>query len=529
MTKREIENKLKEKKSFVWIKRQITPQEVDQIKDEKIPGIGLKKEFKRFYPNKNLASQVLGFCDVDSQGIEGVEKSMDSYLISDVRKDDFQPNSNIDDGLNLILTLDSNIQAFAEKSLKDEVINTDSEFGSFILLDGYSGELLAMANYPDFDPNSYQKYSSRNYRNNAVFNQFEPGSVMKVFSLLSLLDNQSIDENDFFYCNGQYEKNGQIVKCTGIHHSINYNGIIKYSCNAGMLEAAEHIKDVDLLHYLKQFGFGSRTAVQLPGEQPGILRDIDKWSSRSMLAIPMGQEISVNALQITRAATTLVNDGVMIEPSIIKSIVNNDNKLIKSFKRTEVRRVLKNGTSKKILDAMKTTTDIGGTVRTLSIEGLEFSAKSGTGQIYDFKTNKYLTTDVTSSLLTVFPYSKPRYILYIVFQKPKKVSQWGGIIGAITANNFLKNLTGYLNVFDDSDFVINRKDIKVNKEYRKIESLPVNMPDLSGLTLADVFDVFSKVKVNFKVYGTGRVYNHSPEKGETVNSGDTVKVYLRDQ
>ena len=162
---------------------------------------------------------------------------------------------------------------------------------------------------------------------------------------------------------------------------------------------------------------------------------------------------------------------------------------------------------------MKTTTDIGGTVRTLSIEGLEFSAKSGTGQIYDFKTNKYLTTDVTSSLLTVFPYSKPRYVLYIVFQKPKKVSQWGGIIGAITANNFLKNLTGYLDVFSSGDFTISRKDIKVNKEYKKIENLPADMPDLNGLTLADVFDVFSKVKVNYKVFGTGKgLYPYSRKR-----------------
>ena len=345
----EIKNKLNDKKSFVWIKRQITPRENDLINKEKITGIGLRKEFKRFYPNKNLASQVLGFCDVDSQGIEGIEKSMDSYLVSDVKKNDFQINANVDDGLNVVLTLDSNIQAFAEKSLKDEVINTDSEFGSFILLDGYTGELLSLANYPDFDPNNYQKYDSKTFRNNAIFNQFEPGSVMKVFSLLSLVDNQSIDENDYFYCPGYYEKNGVTVKCTGVHHSINYYGIIKYSCNAGMLEAAEHIKDIDLLHYLKQFGFGSRTSVLLPGEQPGILRDIDKWSSRSMLAIPMGQEISVNALQIARAATTLVNDGVMVEPYIVKNIVNNDNKTIKSFKRTAVRRVLKSDQAGKYL------------------------------------------------------------------------------------------------------------------------------------------------------------------------------------
>lgn len=521
-----IINKLNEKKNFVWIKRQITPQQAKQIELLKIKGFKLKKEYKRFYPNKNLASHILGFCNIDGRGVEGIEKSMDKYLIPAFSKQNYSLNENDPEGSNIVLTIDSNIQAISEMIMKQSVINFKATFGSLILLDGLTGEILSLANYPDFNPNSYNEYDQVNFRNQAIFHQFEPGSVFKIFSISALLDNNLINASDFFFCDGVYINGDVKVKCTGIHGSVNYQGILKYSCNDGMLQAAENIKDIDLYHYLKLFGFGARTSINLPGEQPGILRPIENWSSRSMFAIPIGQEISVNSLQIVRAATTFVNDGIMIEPYIVKKITDYNNNVIRSFGRTEIRRVINKGVSNKILLAMQKSTEPGGTVDDLVVEDIGFAAKSGTAEIYDVGLRDYSKTDFTSSLLTIFPLNNPRYILYIVFSKPKSEIKWGGVLGAETANNLLYYLKDYLNLSNENIYSINNNNIKIYSRYEKLKKLPAKMPNLKGLTAGDVLDIFSDVNIKFKIFGTGRVYKQIPEENEIIKKNNKVEIYL---
>jgi len=522
----EIKYKLKQKKNFIWIKRQINPKQAALIKKLKLKGIGLKKEYKRFYPNKELASHVVGFCNIDSRGQEGIEKGMDVFLTPDLSNIKYENEENDIKGSDVILTIDANIQAFSDIILKESVLKENADSGSLIMADGRSGEILCMSNYPNYNPNDYKEYKQSIFRNYAIFNQFEPGSVFKIFSLASLLDKDLIDETDFYYCDGKYVKDNVTVKCTGIHGSVNYNGILKYSCNDGMLQASSLINPVDFYYYLKSFGFGMRTTIKLPGEQSGILRDIDKWTDRSMMSIPLGQEVSVNSLQIIRAATTFVNDGIMLEPYIVKAVFEN-NKIKYSKSRKEVRRVIKKGISEKVLSAMSKSTDTGGTASTLYLESLNFAAKSGTAQIYDPDLNMYLDNYFTSSLLVIFPLNNPRYIIYIVFHKPRGNIKWGGVIGSKTINNFLSHLTGYIDLNMQYDYVINEKNLGVNKKYQYIKVLPVNMPDLSGLSACDVIDIFSKVDVEIRVFGTGRVYKQLPEAGNPVNKNDEIKIYLK--
>ena len=535
MPESSIIEKLKTRNNFVWMKRQVPPNQAEIIKAKKLSGIGLKKEYKRFYPNKDLASHILGFCNVDSKGVEGIEKSMDSYLISDVSKQNLGVDETENDGLNVALTVDANIQAFSDKTISLFSKKFKADAGSMILLDGKSGEILSMSNYPNFDPNSYYEYDQESFRNYSIFNQYEPGSVMKIFSVASLLDNDDITKNDFFYCNGSYTDNGVTVNCTGVHGSVNYYGIFKYSCNSGMLQAAKRIKDVDFYHYLKLFGFGLRTTVLLPGEQPGLFRDIENWNFRSMMSIPIGQELSVNALQIVRASTTFLNDGIMIEPYIVKNIVDKNNKIIKTYDRKEVRRVLKEGISQKVITAMKGATEAGGSAGKLNVEGIQFAAKSGTAQVFDTRLNQYSSKNFTSSLIVFFPFEKPKYILYIVFFNPKSkynevqnsvAPAWGGIIGAETINYFLGSLTSYLEINPTINYQISEKEISQNREFSKVKSLPIIMPDVKGLSAGDVMDIFSLVNIKFKISGSGRVINQSPDAGATLNSGATIKLEL---
>ena len=196
LSKNELINKFKKKRNFVWIKRQISPKQAELIKSLKIPGINFEKEYKRFYPNRDLGSHIIGFCNIDSVGVEGIEKSMDSYLIPEDLY--YKKKKSYRMGSNVILTIDANIQAIGDTIIKKNIINENADSGSLILLDGKTGEILSMSNYPNFDPNNYKKYDQKVFRNISVFNQFEPGSVLKIFTTASLLDNNKLSLNDFF-------------------------------------------------------------------------------------------------------------------------------------------------------------------------------------------------------------------------------------------------------------------------------------------------------------------------------------------
>lgn len=454
---RDIFDKINTNKNFVWIKRFLKDYEYNNLLKESIKGLYFKKEYKRIYPHNNLLSHTLGFTNIDNKGAEGIEKSFDDILRSEL---EFNNEENKKQEFNLCLTIDINIQAIAEYSLKEGVEREYADIGSLLFIDGKTGEILAMASYPDFNPNNFTTYNQENFRNPIIFNQYEPGSVFKIFTISSLLDKGYISKDHYWECDGIFEKNGNKIKCTGIHGLVNIAGIMKYSCNDATLQASDKISSKEFYEYLKKFDFGESTGINLPGEQTGILRDLKNWSLRSKMAISIGQEISVNALQIVKAATTFINDGIMLKPILVKSIKDKNGKVIQEFKREEIRRVIKSGISQLIVDSMIESTSTGGSVRRLQIEGIQFAAKSGTAQVFDYKLNKYSDQNVTSSLLVLFPANNPRYIIYTLYYNPKGRVKWGGIICAYLLNDFISNIIGYMDFDLTEKIKIKNNDIK---------------------------------------------------------------------
>jgi cell division protein FtsI (penicillin-binding protein 3) len=522
MPREEIRTKLSRDKTFVWLKRMITPEQADAIRKLELQEVFLEKEYKRYYPHNTLASHILGFCNIDSWGVEGIERSMDSYLLSEIDTGDSNEEGN--EGLSVVLTIDANLQAFAEHVLRKRAMEEKCERASFVLLDGITGEIMVMANWPDFNPNFYSEYDQSSFRNNAIFNQFEPGSVFKVFGIASLVDLGRISRSTFFNCDGEYRSPVDTVSCTGVHGTINFQGIAKYSCNDAMLQSSELLTKKELYTYLKLFGFGERTSIRLPGEQRGVLRNHTKWNKRSMLAVPLGQEVSVNSLQIARAAAVFINDGLLVEPYIVKDAYTQDGKHALHNERRVVRRVLKKGTSTEVLGAMKTSVEPGGTVSTLSVEGLSFAAKSGTAQIYDSNSGSYAEEDFTSSLLTVFPADKPRYVSYIVFHKPGGSIKWGGIIGATFMQEFLDTVGGYIKIDPASYLTIDPGDISVKNSIKRLQRLPALMPDCRNMTLSDAIAIFDKVDVKVKATGRGSVTAQRPPAGTTITNGARIQL-----
>ncbi|MBR6201113.1 MAG: PASTA domain-containing protein [Spirochaetales bacterium] len=520
-----VYTKINNNKKFIWIKRLITPVQSQALSTYNLKGVYQKNEYKRFYPNRTLASHILGFCNIDNRGVEGIEKSMDSYLLSEIGRDENDGKHN--NGMNVRLTIDSNIQAVAEYCLKTGSERENPDIASLIFIDGKSGEIIAMANWPDFDPNNYADYNQSVFRNASIFYQYEPGSVFKVFSLAPQIDQGYVDEETYFFCDGHYDFGGLRVKCTGRHGNINIAGVMKYSCNDGTLQATEQMPDQLLYNYLKAFGFGENSTILLPGEQPGLLRPVEKWTGRSKLSVPIGQEVSVNALQMVRALTVLTNDGIMIEPYIISQITDDDNNVIKEYSRREIRRVLQPGTSARVLNAMSETTMAGGTARRLKIEGINFYAKSGTAQIYNAAERKYSDTDVTSTLAVVFPTEKPRYIIYMVYHNPKGEIRWGGNICSRVLVEFITGIIGYTHINNEEEYTINSDEIKLDNDPERITTVPFEMPDFTGMSAGDVLNVMSRLNIKVKISGNGVVAKQSPAPGETVARNTVIYLQLK--
>lgn len=525
-----IAQKLSSRKSFIWLKRQITPDEYEKIRESGLKGIYATKEYKRVYPNDTLASHILGFCNIDNEGIEGIEKNMNKYLKHD-NDNDFNDKSRISNGYNIQLTIDSSIQAMAEKALKKHASNIEVESGCLVLLDGKTGEVMALANYPDYNPNYYNKYAQVNFRNNAIFYQFEPGSVFKVFTMAGMIANGGVDLQTLYFCNGVYSDGFDSVKCTGRHGYIDLGGLFKTSCNVATLQAAETINKTDLYYYLKAFGFGETTDIELPGEQQGLIRSPEKWTRRSMLAVPIGQEVSTNAMQIVQAATTLVNDGQLMRAHLVRHIYDNNGKIIKTNSPKVIRRVLPEGLASDIISAMgKSTDEIGGSIRRLKVDGINFAAKSGTAQMYDAENQKYSTVEVSSSILAIFPLENPRYIVYTVLHKPKSEITWGGVICAYLLNDFISSFSGYLDIYPPAFSVEANKILKDNTVncYKRISNLPALLPDLRGISAGDACDILSEVNVHVYSFGTGHVYRQEPAPGTEIKNDDIVKLYLKE-
>ena len=439
-----ILTKIRTKQGFYILKRKLSEQEIKNCESLNLPGVYLKKEYSRFYPNKNIAGHLLGFCDIDQKGIEGIEKSLNNELIPPRKNNN---TNSLIKGNDVYLTIDLQLQYQFEKALLYGYEKEMADSVNGIILDAVSGEILAIANKPDFDPNLFYQYSQNDFRNQAIFKAFEPGSVLKVFALAALLDKNKLTESILYNCSGKYTHNDVTINCQGIHGDVTYPDIIKYSCNSGMVQAAQKIDPRILYTYLKKFGFGTAVDINLPGENPGVLRRPGLWSFQSMLSIPIGQEISVTALQIAQAATAFSNNGHLVVPKIIHHITDQNEKILFHFKRTELRSVISELTAKKILTAMSEVMKPGGTGQSGEIEGFDVAGKSGTGQIIDPETGKYSKENFSSSLLTVFPAQSPKYIVYIVFHYPKGKIKFGGFIVSPVFKEIAEKMVLYYNIY----------------------------------------------------------------------------------
>ena len=445
------------KRSFVWLKRQATPRQAEAIRKLGIDGVEFITEHTRFYPSKTLAAQLLGFSGVDSRGLEGLEyylnadlKGKEQKIIArqDAKGRRFECSAitpNLATGNNVVLTIDRTIQHIAQKALESAVLEYAAQSGIAVVMAPSTGEVLALAHYPFFNPNNYRKFKQDSWRNRALTDPFEPGSTMKMFSVAAAIDSGICSPSTIFFCeNGEYRIGRNIVHDTKPHGWLSLQQIVKYSSNIGSVKISEKLGADRLYNYLKAFGFGRRTGITCPGETSGSLSNFKVWSAIDTGAISFGQGISVSAIQLTAAASAIANDGLLMKPLLIREISDSNGKVIKQFSPEPVRQVIDAHTAFTIRSILKTVITEGGTGVNAAIEGYTVCGKTGTAQKID-ESGTYAKERYLSSFLGFVPAEHPKLTILVIVDEPK-IQTYGGIVAAPAFRQIALETLTYLNI-----------------------------------------------------------------------------------
>ncbi len=457
----ELEKKLKQEKHFVWLARKLEPEQGRRLERLRLDGVGMVMEGRRFYPKGPLLSHVLGFAGMDDRGLEGVELRYEQYLRGEKRavilQRDALGRAVFPKGLNeegaaaghsLTLTVDEVVQYIAEKELDEAVSRSNAKSGTIIVMDPRSGAVLAMAVSPRFDPNTVGDLAPDRWRNRALTDTYEPGSTMKVVIAAAALEEKVMTPGSMIY-----GENGQFAIANTIIHDhekagwMTFAQMIQKSSNIGAAKVGMALGEWRVYDYLKEFGFGDKSGIDLPGETAGLLRGPRQWGKRSLASISMGQEVGVTPLQMVTAVSAIANGGVLMKPYVVSEIRNGKGQLVAQNMPQAKRRVISADTARTLTTLLEgvVTSGTGGKA---AIPGFRVAGKTGTAQKVDPRTGKYSSTLLVGSFLGYVPAEDPRLAMIVVIDEPRGEG-WGGVVAAPVFRRVGEQVLNYLGVAVD--------------------------------------------------------------------------------
>lgn len=511
--------------------RRLSYEIADKISDLNLDGVYLVKESKRNYPLGTTLSHTLGFVGIDNQGLSGLELMYDKYLtgsygsikyFSDAKGKKLELTEVYEkpqDGINMTLTINSKIQASLERELDNAVkkYNPDQALG--IVMDPNSGEILAISSRPNFDPTNYQDYTIEEInRNLPVWATYEPGSTFKIITLATALEENLVDlEKESFHDGGSVQVENARIKCwkKGGHGSQTFLQVVENSCNPGFVALGQRIGKEKLFQYIKNFGFGSKTGVDLNGESTGILFNLDKVGPVELATTAFGQGVSVTPIQQITAVSAAINGGYLYKPYIVKSLNEPEtNTVVKENKKTVVRKVISEETSNKVKSTLESVVT-NGTGRPAFIDGYRVGGKTGTAQ--KVKDGIYMVGNYIVSFIGFLPANDPEVIVYIAVDNAKGVTQYGGTIAAPIARTVLNDAIEALD--------IEKPEGASEKKYNYLDRKYATIPNVEGMSINEAMKELKNFKVEYS--GSGEVVTYqSPKAGERVYEGETVRLLL---
>jgi cell division protein FtsI (penicillin-binding protein 3) len=507
---------------FLYLKKQVDQSTIREVEDARkagiLPGVGIEYIVGRIYPEKRIASQIVGFVGDENNGLGGIEYAFEGDLAPEDRN-----------GSQVVLTIDANVQYILEDIAQRVQTENQAEAVMLTAMDPRTGEILGSASIPDFDPNDIRSSDEQSRMDRPAIWAYEPGSVFKIFSLAALLDSGAIQDQMIFNCNGHYERvtgSGQtiVINCLDAHGPVTARDIIIKSCNAGTAYAADRLAAGAFYNRLRDFGFGSRTGAGNPGETAGYLSLTDRWSERSKPTIAMGQEISVSTLQMLQAATAIANDGVLVSPRIVSRIVSWNGKTARNYETPPPRRVLKTETARAMRSYMVDVTSDIGTGWRANVEDLSLAVKTGTAQMTDPRTGAYSDTDYIASCIALLPAGDPSLVLYLTIIKPQG-EYLAGRIAAPPIREAAEALVDYLGIPRGKNPQVTHSG-EVLLPGVDVPRIGTVMPDLSGYSLKEIMPLLLRDDLHITYSGEGHVVRQSPAPGTEMKADTGIVLEL---
>jgi cell division protein FtsI (penicillin-binding protein 3) len=558
----------KKGRSFMWIARRIDPNRAQSLEAMELQGVHTRKEPKRFYPNGPLAANVLGFVGIDGNGLAGIEQAFNEKILGEPGKLFIEKDSRGfayesteipgRPGQTIVLTIDQSIQYTAEAALTSAIAESNAKSGTAIVMDPHTGEILALANAPTFDPNNVGAAPPAARANWALQNIYEPGSTFKIVAYSAALEKGLAKFDDYIDCQmGSITVGKRVVHDHHPYGNLTLTEALAKSSNVAAIKLGLRVGNPTMHDYITRFGFGSRTGIELPGESAGMIHPVSRWLPSSIGSVAIGQEVGVTPVQMAAAFGALANDGVRIAPHIIREIRSSTGTSIYR-PNPEQHRVISKATARALRGMLEGVT-LNGTATKAQLDGYTAAGKTGTAQKVDPQTKRYSNTKYIASFVGFAPVNNPAVVIIVVIDEPAG-DYHGGDVAAPVFRQIAEQILPDMGVMPDTEFK-NANELVANvREAPAEESEVLNniaqereaaaatlpkvvssansgeivyavstnkamlMPDLRGRSVRDVARACAQLGLQLEAHGEGRVVKHRPEAGTELQSGQTIYV-----
>ena len=552
----DVYDKLNRNTSYVVIKRKMDKAVGDKVRkylnDNNMMGFSLITDTKRYYPYDNLASHVIGFAGMDNQGLAGIELEYDSYLkgasgrlitASDASGSampfDYEKLIDPEEVLNVVLTIDENIQRIAEKYIEQAVEENQLANGACcIVMEVKTGEILAMTTKPDFNLNDpfvltneetleaineipegeerTKKYSeelNKLWRNKAVVDAYEPGSTFKIFTSAMAIEENVITSNELFYCNGYKSVANYNINCWkhGGHGPQNFKRAVQNSCNPAFIEIGARVGASKFYEYMSGLGFREKTGIDLPGEDIGLMHERSGFNEVELATYSFGQGFTVTPIQMITAVNAIANDGMMIKPHIVKRFVDSEGNVVKEFGKENIRQIVSQSTSKQLREVLESVVSEGSGSGAY-IRGYRVGGKTGTSEKIPRGNSKYV-----ASFIGIAPSDEPEIICLVLLDEPTTGVYFGGIIATPVARSIMEETLAYLG-------------IEPSYTVEELATMETTVPNVVGMTIEEANKVLSSASLKYALDGgESVVLNQLPKAGVKVNQNSIVMLYTEEE
>jgi len=555
VNERSLLAKIEGKSPFVWVKRYVTPSEARVVAALNMPGVGFLKEGRRYYPHRTLAAKLLGFVGMDGEGLEGLERRFDNVLRGQtetvVATRDAAGRSILDrgaspgereNGRGIVLTIDEAIQYIAETELTAAVQRARAKRGIAIVMDPHTGDILALAESPGFNPNVYGAAPPEHRKCLAFSTTFEPGSTFKIFVVAAAIEEDAVRPSDRFYCeNGSYGFAGRTIHDVHPYGWLDVADIVKHSSNIGALKIADRLGQNRLYRYVRGFGFGAPSGADFPSDLPGLLPPLRRWSRITQGTVAFGQGIAITPIQLAAALGAIANGGVLMRPRLVTAEVSPEGPVLRRFDPVAVRRVISEETARTITRLMKRVTEKGGTGEAARTTGYAVAGKTGTAQKVKEGVRGYSSKRI-GSFIGFAPADDPRIVVAVIIDEPTGVA-YGGTVAAPAFRGIVEKTLTYLDVPPEipvTDAPSKKTPtLEVKKPPRSQTpqearggpapavtpvALQTGIPDFSGLSMREALALAGSRNLEIVPEGSGVAVSQDPPPGISVTPGQVLRV-----